>query len=667
MIKGLALRPGVPDAAAVFRSLLGVIAVGVVAAQWGPPGAATAAAAAGAVTGAVALQESPRARVQLAVGASTVLGFAALIGAAASGYSPVFVLAAALWCLAAAMPWALSANAGLIGAASAAILVVAPPITPTVWSALATAGLAFAGGLIQAALIAVWPQRRWRVQRDALANAYRSLAADARRIAEGTGDGVSAVDPEPLISLRAAFTAADVQAKRHTADYRSWYGLPERIAATLAELDGVAADARPREVLDAVADTLAAVAETRRSARADAEAAISRLDAAVDSESPVVHRLTRLVHEAVAIRLGEFLPSSPEAVRLRRPEVRTSVRSALALMRGHLNRHSPVFRHAVRLSVAVAVGCAIQRYTGIAHGYWIPLTVLMVLRPETAHTYTRCAGRIAGTLAGIAVASVVLVLLTPGVVVTAVLAIVFVGAAYASAGLGYLASSAALTAAVVFLIGLEQVGPAPTTDDRLLGALIGGGLAVLAHVLLPDDALTRLAQRAGELLKTEVDYAAVVIKAYVHEIDSPADALSAAWQRAFRARAAFEAAAGATRMDSRDLRRWMGAYRTALNAVTASCTALEASLPDRPAAAWNGEFVLAVDEYVEALCGDPPTAASPWTVDVTDLEAADKRLRDVVPRRGAHEGAARVLAAEVGAITRNVTGIAVTRGPIAVR
>ncbi|MCK5752886.1 MAG: FUSC family protein, partial [Mycobacterium sp.] len=82
MIKGLALRPGVPDAAAVLRSLLGVIAVGVVAAQWGPPGAPTAAAAAGAVTGAVALQESPRARVQLAVGASTVLGCAAFIGAA---------------------------------------------------------------------------------------------------------------------------------------------------------------------------------------------------------------------------------------------------------------------------------------------------------------------------------------------------------------------------------------------------------------------------------------------------------------------------------------------------------------------------------------------------------------------------------------------------------
>ena len=667
MIKGLALRPEVPDVAAVLRSLLGVIAVGVIAAQWGPPGAAAAAAAAAGVTGAVALQESPRARVQLVVGAAAVLGWAALLGAAVSGFSPVFVLAAAVWCLVAAMPWALSANAGLIGAASAAIVVVAPPIPPTAWSVLATAGLTFVGGLIQATLIAVWPQRRWRVQRDALAAAYRSLAADARRIAGGVVDDGPAVDPEPLISLRAAFTAADGQAKRHTPDYRSWYGLPERIAATLAEVDGAPADRRPREVLEAAADALAAVADTRRNARADAELAISRLDAAPNYESHAVQRLTRLLQEAVVIRLGEFLPSSPKAVRLGRPEVRTSLRSALALMRGHLTRRSPVFRHAVRSSAAVAVGCAIGRYTGIADGYWIPLTVLLVLRPETAHTYTRCAGRIAGALAGVAVASLLLVLLAPGVVLTAVLAIVFVAAAYAATGLGYLASSAALTAAVVFLLALDRVGPAASTGDRLFGVLIGGALAVLAHVLMPDDALTRLAQRAGELLKTEVDYAAVVIKAYVHEMDSAADALSAAWQRAFRARAAFEAAAGTTRMDSRELRRWMGAYRTALNTVTASCTTLEASLPERPAATWNGEFVLAVDEYVEALCGDPPTAASPWTVDVADLAAADKRLREVVPRRGAPEGAARVLVAEVGAITRAVTGAAVRPGPIAVR
>ncbi|PRC48603.1 hypothetical protein C6A85_79010, partial [Mycobacterium sp. ITM-2017-0098] len=162
-----------------------------------------------------------------------------------------------------------------------------------------------------------------------------------------------------------------------------------------------------------------------------------------------------------------------------------------------------------------------------------------------------------------------------------------------------------------FLIDAGQADTPAAMSDPLLATLVGGALAVVAHVVFPDDALTRLAQRAGELLKTEIDYAAMVIKAYVHELDSPAEALSSAWQRAFRARAAFEAATGAMRLESRELRHWLRSYRTALNAVTSSCTTLEAHLPVHPAGA-DREFVLAVDEYVEALCGDPPTAASPW-------------------------------------------------------
>jgi len=54
-----------------------------------------------------------------------------------------------------------------------------------------------------------------------------------------------------------------------------------------------------------------------------------------------------------------------------------------------------------------------------------------------------------------------------------------------------------------------------SSTHALVGSLIGGALAVLVHVLLPDDSLVRLRQRAGELLKTEIDYAATVIKAFV--------------------------------------------------------------------------------------------------------------------------------------------------------
>ena len=64
--------------------------------------------------------------------------------------------------------------------------------------------------------------------------------------------------------MRAAFTLADGRARRRAAQYRDWYGLPERIATTLTGLAGRADRTQAlSDVLLAGADTLAAVAETR--------------------------------------------------------------------------------------------------------------------------------------------------------------------------------------------------------------------------------------------------------------------------------------------------------------------------------------------------------------------------------------------------------------------
>ncbi|MGB0970496.1 MAG: FUSC family protein [Mycobacterium sp.] len=666
MLKGLTL-PALPDFAAVVRSLLGVVAVAVVALNWGPSGSATAITAAAAIAGATALQDSPRGRVLLVVVVSLVMGCAVLLGALAAANSIVFVGMVALWCFFAAMPWGLGANAGLIAAASAALMVITAPGAPTLSSTLGASALVVAGGLVQAGLIALWPRRRWRVQREALAVVYRSLAAEARRLAEEGSEAAPTVDTEPLITLRAAFMLIDGKARR-PAKYREWYRRPERIATTLSDMAG-----RPSlaSVLAAAADTLAAVAQTGRSARSNADAMIRRLDtAAADVDGPdstLVQRLSVQLHEAMAIRLGDFVPSSPDALRVQRPELRTSTRSVLDLMRSHLNLHSPVFRHAVRLGVAVAAGSAIERYTSVGQGYWIPLTVLLVLRPETAHTYTRCIGRVAANSVGIIAASTVLLLLHPGPVLSAVLAITFVGIVHVVARFGFLALSVALTAAVVFLMNIDRAPNTATMGELLFAALGGGVLAVLVHVLLPDDALTRLGQRAGELLRTEIDYAATVIKGYVREIENPADAASASWQRAYRARAAFEAAAGATRMDSRELRHWLSSYRAALDAITTSCTTLEVNSPGNLCGAWSPEFVLAVDEYVESLCGDPPTPGSAWTVDTVELTDADGRLRNAVSGSGPEIGAARVLVAELGTITRHLSIVAVSPGPTTIR
>lgn len=648
-----------------MRCLLGVAVVTVTAAVWGPAGSATAVGGAAAVAGAAALRDSPRNRIPLVVGISLLLGCAVLLGALTSAYPLVFVAVVALWCFGAAMPWALGANAGLITTASAALLVSSAPLTPTWSTTLGTAGLAVAGGLLQAGLVAAFPPRRWRSQRDALTAAYRSLADDARVYAQSSGPVER--DDSALLALRSAFADLDGQTKRRPAQYRSWYGLPERISGTLRDAAG---HESMTDVLVAVADTLAAVADSGRSAGVQADAAIQRLDRAVEQVSgdgaAVAQRLAIQCHEAVAIRLGDFVPSTPDMVRLRRPELRTSLRSGIHLMRDHIRWRSPVFRHALRLSVAVGIAVAVERFADEVHNPWPALAVLLVLRPETAHTYTRCAGRLAAGVGALAMASVVLLVLDPPAPVSAAVAVLLVGVTFTVAHYGYLAVTAALVAAVAFLLASGHIGSGAPISEQILGAAVGGALAVLAHVVLPDDEMTRLEQRAGELLKTEIDYVATVIKAYLHALPAPSEALASAWQRAFRARAAFEAASGAARAESPELRHWLRAYRTALNGLTASCSTLEMNLPTSPPTA-HSEFSVAVDVYLESLSGDPPTPDTPWMIDTAELTAADRRLRDAVPRHGLDKGAARVLAAEIGAITRNLTTIAVTAGPTAAR
>ena len=657
MIKGLVLRPTMPDVGGVVRSLLGVLLVAGAGLHWGGASAAGAAAGAAAIAGATALQDSPRGRVQLVMGVSAVMGIAVLLASALSYYGPAFTAVVALWCFAAGTAWAVSANAGVIAAAGSALLVTLPPTEPT-WSSVGTAtGLAVAGGLVQAALVAIWPRRRWRVQRDGLARAYRALAADARSLGE---DPKGHVDPEPLLWLREAFTLTDAQARRRPLAYRAWYGLPERISVTVTAIAGKSkGDDVGSRVLTAASDVLAAVAEPARSQRETAGNAMSRFDAVAGTaqgpEAAIVQRLSEQLRDAVQLSFGDASPGAADLTQLRRPRLPGRVRSIIAAVRGQLSWSSPVLRHAVRLASATAIGVAVARFADVPHGYWIPLTVVMVLRPETAHTYTRCVGRVAGNVMGIVVASAVILLLHPTGYVAAALAVVFLGVAYAVSEVGYFALSAALAAAIVFLVDVGGTAGAAAVGDRLLATLIGGALAVLAHVAVPDDAMVRLRQRAGELLKTETDYAATVIKAFVHRLDDPAEALSSAWERAFRARAAFEAAAGASWSQDRPFRRWLRSYRTALNAVTAACAALEASLPAQPSATLSRDFTAAVDSYVEALCGDPATPGSPWRVDVVRLAEAAQRVRTELS--GNDDATTRVLVTEIGTITTQLGNI----------
>ncbi|VEG41590.1 Membrane protein-like protein [Mycolicibacterium flavescens] len=647
-----------PEPWAVVRSLLGVLAMASIALLWDSGATAVWAAGAGAVAGAVALQDSPGGRIARVLIVAVQMGAAVFFGSLLSSFDVVFIVVLALWCFGAGLQWAVGNNAGMVAAAGGALFVIAPPLSPSVSSVLVPTALTIVAGALQAGLIALWPPQRWRTQREALADAYDALATDARQLAH---DAETPAGATLKPSLRDAFI--DTQAGRRPEAYRGGHRLPERIMATLRMLRGTPVGDRDdvSRVLAAAAEVLDAIADHTHVARRNAEHGLVRLDAAAaaldEPESPEVKRLSQQLHEAAELRFPD----------LYRPDLISPARGALTSVRSHMSLTSPLFRHAVRLSSAVALAAGADRLAPVAHGYWIALTVLMVLRPETAHTYTRCIGRLAGIATGVVVASVIVMVAHPTGLVAAALATLGLAATYAATRTGYIATSAAVAASVVFFLEIDAITSGATLEDRLFSIVVGGGLAVLAHVALPDHALTRLHHRAGELLKTEIDYAATVVRAYVHPLDRPADAVSSAWQHAYRARAGFEAASGATRMESRELRRWLRSYRTALNAVTISCTALEANLPNRPPPTLTPEFVAAVDDFVDALRGAPPNPGTPWTVDIAAVTAAYQQVREKAEGLPGDNGAARVLVAEIGAITRALSGIAAIREPTSAR
>ena len=265
-MKGLPQRLSMPDLGALGRSLLGVMVAAGAGLHWGSGGAATAAAGAAAIAGATALQDSPRGPLRMVVAISVPMAAAVLLGTSTSSDGVLFVLVATAWCFVAGMQWAVSANAGMIAAAAGVLLVTAPPLAPTLPSVVTATVLALGGGLVQAVLIGLWPRRRWRLQRDALTRAYRSLGADAQKLAADPG---VAVEPAPLLSLRDSFTLTDQEARRRPLAYRAWYGLPQRISVTLTALAGRSdGDDAVADVLLAASAVLEVVASRRRTAQA---------------------------------------------------------------------------------------------------------------------------------------------------------------------------------------------------------------------------------------------------------------------------------------------------------------------------------------------------------------------------------------------------------------
>jgi hypothetical protein len=178
---------------------------------------------------------------------------------------------------------------------------------------------------------------------------------------------------------------------------------------------------------------------------------------------------------------------------LERPHPIAGARTAAAAIRANLNLRSPSLRHALRSGLALGLAVAAYHVVDLGrHSYWVPLTVLFVLRPARADTDERIEMRIAGTLAGLAVATGLAVLVGHEVVANTAILTATAACAYAMLRIEYALFTFAITVYIVTLAHAMGESAVDAVGERALGTAIGVAIVIVAFVVLRDPTPRRL-------------------------------------------------------------------------------------------------------------------------------------------------------------------------------
>ncbi|MGW7196878.1 FUSC family protein [Streptomyces chryseus] len=558
---GLKVERRRPEPLVALRGAAGLaLVVGVALYAFGP--AVAVSSAFGAFQAGIAtFQRSWRPRPVLALASGTSLAVSTFLGYLTGAHTALFMALLALWTFAAGMAWAVGPTVGLIATSNVAIMLVTVTLPTSVADAAGHATVMMLGGLVQAALIVVFPVRRWGAQRDALADALAAEADYARRLRH---DPVAPFDPEPLMTARDAAAVTPRQARRRPAELHGARGLAERIRPVLASLAdpalGVPAEGpqrdRVRELLAAAASVLDAAAHAIRHAEPvevppPAEAVLNLPDTDAILTGPphrAAVRLRTLLADAVETANGTGTEAATGAPHRVRPTLPRLVPVALRAVRAELRPASPVLRHAVRVSAVAATGYLVGTALPLGHGYWAPMASVMVMRPDFSQTYSRAVARFGGTLVGVALATALVQLTHPGTGLSATLAVLSAFAMFLLMRTGYAASQVCVSAYVVFLLGMGGTQWTQTVPERVGLTLAGGLLAMAAYALYPAWETPRLRTRLADWLIADGRYAAAVVAHYAAPADARRsdirDALLAAREARIAWQEALERAAG---------------------------------------------------------------------------------------------------------------------------
>jgi uncharacterized membrane protein (TIGR01666 family) len=146
---------------------------------------------------------------------------------------------------------------------------------------------------------------------------------------------------------------------------------------------------------------------------------------------------------------------------------------------------STIFRHSLRLTVALIIGGLAGKFLPFQNVYWILMTIIIIMRPGYGLTKQRSIQRVIGTVIGGTIAFSILSL-TPNHFILSLLAILCMLLGFSFTQTKYTVSATFVTMYIVFIYGILTTDFLNVIQFRIVDTLTGALLAYLAnHFLWP--------------------------------------------------------------------------------------------------------------------------------------------------------------------------------------
>lgn len=182
----------------------------------------------------------------------------------------------------------------------------------------------------------------------------------------------------------------------------------------------------------------------------------------------------------------------------------------------HFN--SDQFKYALRVSIGLCLAVFIFKYFNIDHGYWIALTMIIVIQPYYGATRKKGTERIIGTLAGVILGGLIMLLPLPRETFVVLLVFVSFFVAYFLRN-NYKVGVFFVTIMMVILMQISQRGSLELIGWRILSTLIGALMAIIAgYAFWPVWEKKRFPPLMQDALTETKNYLRQVIRYYQKEL-----------------------------------------------------------------------------------------------------------------------------------------------------